>query len=116
MQVMVSIIYVGSATSKLYPEWLSGESLKMLYEYRAIDPPKIFALIAAIPFRWQAWLTLFMEYSLALGLWLPRLILPVFAGGFFFHIYMNSAMGIGQFSFQIFVYYLLFLPCKKTRI
>ena len=116
MQVMVSIIYIGSATSKLYPEWLSGESLKMLYEYRAINPPKIFALIASLPFRWQAWLTIVTEYFLALGLWLPPILLPVLAGGLLFHIYMNSAMGIGQFSFQMFVYYLLFFPYKKKEV
>ena len=109
VQVTVSIMYLASATSKLTPAWISGGVFKIFYENGVLDPGKAFALIGRIPYAWQAVLALATEYFLAFGLWWRKTRFLAFVVGIFFHTFLNFSMEIGQFSFQIFAYYLLFL-------
>ncbi len=109
MQMTVAIMYIGSATSKVYPAWLSGASLKMLYESDALTVPVFFKIVERIPYSWQAWLTLATEYFLAFGLWWPPILIPALGAGLIFHVFLNYSMGIGQFSLQVLIYYLLFM-------
>ena len=114
MQVTVSIIYLGSATSKLNPAWIAGDALKIFYEVGTVQSGGVFGLAAAIPFAWQARAAIATEYFLAFGLWGKKTRFFAVVIGVLFHIFLNYSMKIGQFSFQVFVFYLLFLnPLAK---
>ena len=116
MQVTVSIIYLGSATSKLNPAWISGEALKIFYEVGTLQSRGVFRLVAGIPFAWQARGAIATEYFLAFGLWRKKTRFFALIVGVLFHIFLNDSMKIGQFSFQVFVFYLLFLnPLANGR-
>ena len=110
LQVLVSLIYLGSATSKLTPAWLSGDLVETFYTYGGMSATGWLGFIERIPFAWQARAAVATEYCLAVGLWVPRWRWLVLTIGIGFHIFMDVTMSISAFSWQMSAFYLVFLP------
>ena len=116
MQVIVSVIYLGSAISKTNIPWLSGDAMKTFYEFGhtlskdgAYVPPEWLGFLTSIPFSAQALGSLAVEYFLAFGLWIRNLRPWALVLGILFHLYIQITMEVSTFSWQMIVYYLLFL-------
>lgn len=114
LQVLVCLIYVGSATSKLTPAWLSGNLVEMFYGYGKMSLPPWLGFMVHIPMAWQARGAVMMEYFLATALWVPKWRWVVLPLGLGFHIFMDATMSISAFSWQTAAFYLVFLT-KKVR-
>ncbi len=109
VRITMTAVYLGAATAKVDPLWLSGRVLReSLFHYgggfyaRAIgwDAPALFAALACV--------SLLVEASLAVGLWIPRLRRPVAALGVAFHLGIELLLPVRLFSYLAPAGYLAF--------
>ena len=89
--------------------------MRAFHEYGKIDPPPWLSMMEHIPYHWQAWASLGIEYFIVVALWWRRPRIAVLAIAASFQLLMDITMPISIFTFQMLLLYLLFLPIGPQR-
>ena len=115
MIVQISIVYVFAVISKLYPGWLDGSFIKILYE-NPNHPQFLHGLFSNRYFQ------LFIAYA---GILFDLLIVPLlfwkrtrtiaFISALFFHLCNAAILQIGIFPFFALSYTVFFYPPERIR-
>lgn len=108
--IQVAVLYFWAAFDKTELGYLTGERMQIFYVHLYGGPDWIYDT-AWFPLlcRAFAWTTVALEYSLAFGLFIPRLRLPLMLAGVLFHGTIYLTMSVFTFSATIVLLYLAFL-------
>lgn len=118
MQMQLSLIYVASVADKLGgTTWRHGTALAyalQLDDLHRFPLPAAFstqpALVAVLTFG-----TLAVESAMAVGVWIPKVRLPVMLAGVALHVGIAYAMRVGFFSAMMLTFYLAFVPTERAE-
>jgi uncharacterized membrane protein YphA (DoxX/SURF4 family) len=106
--VQISTLYFWTAWDKTSAVFLSGERLQHIFieRYGSSDPVGIpyFAELCMV----SAWFVTALEWLLAIGLWVPRLRVPLVVVGLVFHGVLYMTLPVGPFSATMALMYLAF--------
>lgn len=108
--LQVSAVYFWGAIDKTQPAFLSGERMEhiLIYYYLGSDAPEAWwfpPLMQALAIA-----TVIFEYTLAIGLWLPRWRRWLWPLGILFHAVIYLTMPVWTFTVTMFALYAFFLP------
>ena len=121
IQLQLSATYIANALYKLHPGYLSGEVLVAMSQ----QLPNFLAELSdgalqlgplSIPVWLCAWSAVAVESIIGIGLWFPRLRIPVAVVGVAFHITLMFIVTIGWLDWTCMLLYLAFLlPFEQKR-
>lgn len=108
LALQTCLVYVGATLDKLNGPFLSGVRLQHIFvdRYGSADPVDLpgFAAICCV----LAVSTVAIEGALAVGLWIPRVRLPLAVVGLLFHAILFMALPVGPFSATMAALYLAY--------
>ncbi|KUI32370.1 hypothetical protein AU195_08965 [Mycobacterium sp. IS-1496] len=118
MQIQVSVIYVSTVVAKLHGEtWQAGTAVA--YSLRQRDllffTTPSWVTDTLLISNLLSWGTLVIELAIGLMVWNRRWRPWVLAGGVVLHLSIFFSMAIGLFSLAVFVLYLAFIPCERSK-
>jgi hypothetical protein len=133
IQVQVSIVYFYAALHKLTGQFLGGRVLADVIGsaiWRGHLGQAVTAWLSPAALEWlrvsvvnprfwipSAWLTVALELTLPVALWIPRWRIPAMIFGVGFHLAIGYTMNIESFSLAMIASYLLFLdPGTLPRV
>ncbi len=115
LQLQVSATYMSSALKKsLLPDWQSGNAILGGLEGRYATPLAQWIATQPIPMHVYdvlTWSVLFLEFFIAVGLWIPELRKIAMITGVVFHLMIALLFGLLWF-FVIPLCYLSFVSCR----
>jgi hypothetical protein len=100
LQLLMTMVYLGSAVSKMHPAWLSGAVFQSYLEHGEISSGMGASLVSAVGPSILAWGVLLAELALALGLWIKSNSRMFMVVALLFHISINLCMDVTTFSLQ----------------
>lgn len=100
LQLLMTMVYLGSAASKMHPAWLSGAVFQSYLEHGEISYGIGANLVSAVGPSSLAWGVILIELVLALGLWFKSNSRFFMALALMFHISINLSMDVTTFSLQ----------------
>ena len=113
--IQLSMIYFWTACAKLYWGFLSGAGMELLvynyyagYDYASIPGFSALCFIAAIT-------TVTLEFSLAFGLYIPKLRKYLMPAGIVLHILFYVLLPIRTFTLTMILLYLAFIPAASVH-
>ena len=113
--IQLSMVYFWTAYAKLYWGFLSGAGLELLaynyyagYDYASIPGFSALCFIAAIT-------TVILEFSLAFGLYIPKLRKYLMPVGIILHILFYVLLPIHTFTLTMILLYLAFIPAASVH-
>ena len=113
--IQLSMVYFWTASAKLYWGFLSGVGLELLvynyyagYDYASIPGFSALCFIAAIT-------TVILEFSLAFGLYIPKLRKYLMPAGIILHILFYVLLPIRTFTLTMILLYLAFIPAASVH-
>lgn len=110
LAIQVAVLYFWAAFDKSEPGYLTGERMQIFYVHLYGGPDWIYDTVwFRVVCRALAWTTVALEYTLAFGLFVPRLRLPLMLAGVIFHGIIYLTMSVFTFSATIVLLYLAFL-------
>ena len=113
--IQLSMVYFWTAYAKLYWGFLSGARMEFLvynyyagYDYASIPGFSALCFIAAIT-------TVILEFSLAFGLYIPKLRKYLMPVGIILHILFYVLLPIRTFTLTMILLYLAFIPAASIH-
>ena len=113
--IQLSMVYFWTACAKLYWGFLSGAGLQLLvynyyagYDYASIPGFSALCFITAIT-------TVILEFSLAFGLFIPKLRKYLMPVGIILHILFYVLLPIRTFTLTMILLYLAFIPATSVH-
>jgi hypothetical protein len=111
IQIQLSLIYLSAFLVKAKaPTWLHGSALFYVYhldELRRFPLPSWF--FHPLVLKLGAWLTLALEFSLGVLIWIKELRYGLLAMGLLFHLWLEYSLSIPLFQWDILSGYILFV-------
>ncbi len=113
--IQLSMVYFWTAYEKLYWGFLSGARMELLvynyyagYDYASIPGFSVLCFIAAIT-------TVILEFSLAFGLYIPKLRKYLMPAGIVLHVLFYILLPIHTFTLTMILLYLAFIPAASVH-
>ena len=116
VSLQLSAIYFWGAVDKTRMAFLGGDRVEqpLMYLYFGSDHPGQWFHLAAIAFAWS---TILLEYALTVGLWIPRVRLPLMALGLSFHAGLYYFLPVTVFSISSMAAYIAYFhPAQVHRV
>jgi hypothetical protein len=113
VQIQVSVMYLATVWEKLQGEtWWGGTAVAYAWGIGDLSRVAVPGFLRdSLPVvNFLTWSTLAIELALGVLVWVPRLRPWVLALGIALHLSIEVTMGVGFFSYAVFVAYLAFVP------
>jgi len=109
IQVLVALIYFFTSISKMNEGWLSGRMIELLEETGSLRGPFTPWILEHFSYQALGMMTVFTEFFLWFGLWIPKVRNVAIMAGIGLHIGIDMMMAVGTFSYQMIALYPSFL-------
>ena len=123
IQIQLSLMYLTAFLLKMKgATWLQGTALFYVYhldEFRHFPLPSWFLRPTVL--KLGDWLTLVLEFSLGVLIWVKEFRYVLLVGGLLFHLWLEYSLNIPMFQWDILSGYILFvdpgdIPLVRSRI
>ena len=115
LSMLVAFVYLGGALSKTNLGWLSGDRLEQIYVYYYGSSHFAESSVRSLFFQLMTVSVVALEWTLALGLFVPRLRRLLIPLGVALHFSFYVLLPVETFSLTMLLLYISFMPNEVDR-